>query len=107
MDLLEQIYKKYCHGFANEISLQRKIKLLKSNRLLFSSNKPEGHEELGEVVEDLHGAEDGEAGEESHGATDQTQLGVDGHLHISLYLVIGPSVEVDLNYLQRHKQRFI
>ena len=100
MDLLEQIYKKYCHGFANEISLQRKIKLLKSNRLLFSSNKPEGHEELGEVVDDLHGAEDGEAGEESHGAPDQTQLGVDCHLHVSLYFIIGRRVKVDLDHLQ-------
>ena len=40
--------------------------------LFLSSNMPKGHEELGEVVDDLYSAEDGEAGEESHGATDQT-----------------------------------
>ena len=68
--------------------------------LLPSSDKSEGHEELGEVVDDLHAAEDGEAGEESHGAADQTQLGVDRHLHVSLYLVIGGRVKVDLNHLQ-------
>ena len=71
--------------------------------LLPSSDKSEGHEELGEEVDDLHGAEDGEAGEESHGAPDQTQLGVDCHLHISLYAVIGPRVKVDLNHLQGDK----
>ena len=64
-----------------------------------SSDDPERHEELGEVVDYLHPAEDGEAGEESHGAADQTQLGVDCHLHVSLYLVIGCCVKVDLDHL--------
>ena len=68
--------------------------------LVFSSDNPEGHEELGEVVDDLHAAEDGEAGEESHGAPDQTQLGVDCHLHVPLYLIIGGRVKVDLDHLQ-------
>ena len=61
---------------------------------------PEGHEELGEVVDDLHGAEDGEAGEESHGAPDQSQLGVDCHLHVPLYFIIGRRDKVDLDHLQ-------
>ena len=69
------------------------------NHHLNSFNEPEGHEELGEVVDYLHAAEDGEAGEESHGAADQTQLGVDCHLHVSLYLVIGRRVKVDLDHL--------
>ena len=61
---------------------------------------PQRHEELGEVVDDLHAAEDGEAGEESHGAADQTQLGVDCHLHVPLYFIIGRRVKVDLDHLQ-------
>ena len=64
-----------------------------------SSKKPTKHEEPWQVVDDLHGAEDGEAGEESHGAADQTQLGVDGHLHIPLYLIICCSVDVDVDHL--------
>ena len=55
----------------------------------------------GEVVDDLHAAEDGEAGEESHGAPDQTQLGVYCHLFIPFYLIIGRRVKIDLNHLQR------
>lgn len=60
---------------------------------------PERHEEPSKVVDDLHPTEDGEAGEESHGAADQTQLGVECHLHISLYLVICCCVKVDLDDL--------
>ena len=67
--------------------------------LFLSSNMPKGHEELGEVVDDLYSAEDGEAGEESHGAADQTQLGVGCHLHISLYLVICRCVKEYLDHL--------
>ena len=37
-------------------------------------------EELGEEVENLDAAEDGEAREESHGAADQTQSSNKGHL---------------------------
>ena len=71
-------------------------------RLLLSSIKPEGHEgheEFGEEVDNLHATEDGEAGEESHGAADQTQLGVDCHLHVSLYLIECRRVKVDLDHL--------
>ena len=63
----------------------------------------EGHEELDGVVDDLDPTEDGEAGEESHGAADEAELGLQGHLHIPLYLVIGRSVEVDLDQLQGSK----
>ena len=58
------------------------------------------HHYSDKVVDDFHGAEDGEAGEESHGAPDQTQLGVDCHLHVSLYFIIGRRVKVDLDHLQ-------
>ena len=57
-------------------------------------------EESSNVVDNLHCAKDGEACEESHGAADQTQLGVDCHLHISFNVVVGPRVKVDLNHLQ-------
>ena len=55
---------------------------------------------LSNIVDNLHSTEDGESGEESHGAPDQTQLGVDGHLHVSLYLIIGRCVKEDLDHLQ-------
>ena len=58
------------------------------------------HEELHEVVDDLNPTEDGEAGEEPHGAADEADLSCKGHLDISLYLVIGGCVEVDLDQLQ-------
>ena len=57
----------------------------------------EGREELDGVVDDLDTTEDGEAGEESHGAADEAELGLQGHLHISLHLVVGGRVEVDLD----------
>ena len=60
----------------------------------------EGHEELDGVVDDLDPTEDGEAGEEPHGATDEAKLGLQGHLHVPLYLVIGGRVEEDLDNLQ-------
>ena len=58
------------------------------------------HEELHEVVDDLDPTMDGEASEEPHGAADEADLGLQGRLHIFLYLVIGGRVEVDLNQLQ-------
>ena len=44
----------------------------------------QGHEKLHGKVDDLNSTEDGEAGEEPHGAADQTEHGLQGHLHISL-----------------------
>ena len=64
------------------------------------SRDPEGREEFDQVVNDLNATEDGEAGEEPHGAADEAELGHQGHLHILLYLVIGGSVEEDLNQRQ-------
>ena len=60
-------------------------------------------EKFSNEVDNLHCTEDGEAGEESHGAADQTQLSIDCDLHISFYVVIGPRVKVDLNHFQWHK----
>ena len=54
-------------------------------------------EQLDDEVEDLHATEDGEASEEPHGASNDAELGLQGHLHIPLYLIIGCSVEEDLD----------
>ena len=59
----------------------------------------QGHEQLDGKVDNLNSTKDGEAGEEPHGAANEAKLGLKGHLHILLYLVIGGSVEVDLDQL--------
>ena len=66
------------------------------------SGNPESHEEPSNIVDDLNGAENGEAGEESHGAANQTQLGADCYFHISLNVIVSPCVKVDLYHLQGH-----
>ena len=55
------------------------------------------HNEFHCVVDNLNPTEDGEAGEEPHGATDEAELGLQGHLHIPLNLIIGGGVEVNLD----------
>ena len=52
------------------------------------------------IVDNLDPTEDGEACEEPHGAANETKLGLQGHLNIPLYLIIGGRVEVDLDQLQ-------
>ena len=42
---------------------------------------PEGQEEPDHVVDDLDPAEEGEASEEAHRASNEAQLGLSGHLH--------------------------
>ena len=59
----------------------------------------EGYEELASVVDDLDPTEDGEAGEEPHGAADETESCLCGDLHIPLNLVEGGCVEVNLDQL--------
>ena len=44
-------------------------------------------------------ANDGEASEESHGASNETQLGLDLDLLVSLDVVKGGRVEIDLHQL--------
>ena len=55
------------------------------------------HKELDGVVDNLNPTKDGEAGEETHGAADESDLGCQSHLDIPLYLVISGSVEGDLD----------
>ena len=59
-----------------------------------------GHEEFDGKVDYLDPTEDGEAGEEPHGAANEAELGLQGHLHIPLYLVICGRGEVDLDKLE-------
>ena len=47
--------------------------------------------------DDLHPTDDGEASEESHGASNETQLGLRLDLLVSLDVVKGGRVKVDLH----------
>ena len=49
---------------------------------------------------DLNPADDGEASEESHGASNETQLGLRLDLLVSLDVVEGGRVKVDLHQLE-------
>ena len=50
--------------------------------------------------DDLDSTDDGEASEEPHGASNETQLGLHLDLLVSLNVVEGRRVKVDLNQLQ-------
>ena len=65
-----------------------------------SSSDSKWHDKFDSKVDNLDPTEDGEACEKPHGATDEAELGLQGHLHILLYLVIGGRVKVDLDQLQ-------
>ena len=57
-------------------------------------------EDLEEEKDDLDAAHDREACEESHGASDETDLGVNLDLAVFLYVVEGCRVKVDLDELK-------
>ena len=48
-------------------------------------------------ADNLNPADDGESSQKSHGASDQAQLGLELDLPVSLDLVIGGRVKVDLD----------
>ena len=50
--------------------------------------------------DDLNATDDGESSEESHGSSDETQLGLSLDLLVSLDLVKGGRVKVDLHQLK-------
>ena len=56
--------------------------------LILGPAQSQWEEELGKEVEDLDAAEDGEAGEEPHGAADQPKGPNEGHLWLNLLWVI-------------------
>ena len=49
--------------------------------------------------DDLNATDDGESSEESHGASDETQLGLGLDLLVSLDVVEGRRVKVDLHQM--------
>ena len=53
-----------------------------------------------EKEDDLNTTDDGEPSEEPHGASDETQLGLHLDLLVSLDVVEGRRVKVDLNQLK-------
>ena len=53
-----------------------------------------------EKEDNLDSTNDGEASEETHGASNETQLGLRLDLLVSLNVVKGRRVKVDLNQLQ-------
>ena len=55
---------------------------------------------LEEKEDDLNPTDDGEASEESHGASNETQLGLRLDLLVSLDVVKGGRVKVDLHQLK-------
>ena len=63
--------------------------------------KSKGNEELCKIVYDLHPAEDGEAGEEPHGASDEPQCCLSCHLLILFNLIISFCGQVDLEKLNQ------
>ena len=50
--------------------------------------------------DDLNPTDDGEASEESHGASNETQLGLRLDLFVSLYVVKGGCVKADFHKLK-------
>ena len=61
---------------------------------------PKLPQELDDKVDDLNTTEDGESGKKPHGASNETQGGLQGHLHVFLNLVVGGSAKVDLNHFK-------
>ena len=57
-------------------------------------------DELNKKIQDLHTTDDRKPGEESHGASYETQLALELNLLVSLYLVVGRCVEEDVNKLE-------
>ena len=53
-----------------------------------------------EIEDDLDPADDGESSEESHGASNQAQLALQLDLLVSLDVVKGCRVKVDLHHMQ-------
>ena len=56
-------------------------------------------EQSGKEIHNLDSTDDGEAGEKSHGASDDPELSLQGHFPVLLYLIKGRCVKVYLNQL--------
>ena len=60
-----------------------------------------------EKEDDLDAADDGEPGEEPHGASDEAQLGLRLDLLVSLDVVEGGRVKVYLHQLKRGRRKLL
>ena len=60
-----------------------------------------------EKEDDLDATDDGKPTKESHGASDETQLGLSLDLLVSLDLVVGGRVKVDLHQLEGGLGQFL
>ena len=58
------------------------LKLAPSSSHQIGPGNPEGQEEPDHVVDDLHPAEEGEASEEAHCASNEAQLGLGCYLQV-------------------------
>ena len=75
----------------NVIILAEHLRRLHTYEMIYVYNWPEQKED------DLNATDDGEASEESHSSSNETQLGLRLDLFISLYVVIDCGVKVDLH----------
>ena len=66
----------------------------------FTLGNLNGGDQLEQKEDDLDTADDGEPSEEPHGASDETQLGLRLDLLVSLDVIEGRRVKVDLNQVQ-------
>ena len=64
-------------------------------------------DQLEKKEDDLDTADDGEPGEESHGASDETQLGLNLDLLVSLDVVEGRRVKEDLHQLKSRLRKLL
>jgi len=76
------------------------LKLGLCSRHNISPGNPEGADQPEEKEDDLDATDDGEPSEEPHGASDETQLGLRLDLLVSLDVVEGRRVKVDLHQLK-------
>ena len=71
------------------------------------SSNLERAKESEEKEDDLDSADDGEPSEEPHGASNEAQLGLDLDLLVSLNVVEGRRVKVDLHQLKSRLRKFL
>ena len=76
------------------------LKLILCGRHNLSSGDPERGDQPEQKEDDLDSTDDGEASQESHGASNETQLGLQLDLLVSLDVVEGGRVKVDLDKLK-------
>merc|ERR550532_899872 len=79
---------------------QMVLELCLCSRHNISPGNPEGADQPEEKEDDLDATDDGEPSEEPHGASNETQLSLHLDLLVSLDVVEGGCVKVDLNQMK-------